>query len=68
VSDERNPYGYAAPGYWEWEAKKAGYSSVQTYLEAQRRATPRCPHCGTPAGFAFGTGDCGCEADSDAWN
>ena len=32
----------------------------ETYDEA-----PVCPYCGTKRGFAFGTGDCGCEVDPE---
>jgi hypothetical protein len=32
----------------------------ETYDEA-----PACPYCGTKRGFAFGTGDCGCEVDPE---
>jgi hypothetical protein len=61
--DKRNPYGYCAPGYWEFEAKKNGFKTAKDYLEHLKATAPRCPSCGTPQGFAWGTGDCGCEGD-----
>lgn len=61
MNNERNPYGYATNEWYEFEAKKAGYSSVREHLTAQKATAPRCPYCGTPSGFSFGIGDCGCS-------
>jgi len=36
-------------------------NKVQRKAQREYDDAPRCPHCGTKAGFAMGTGDCGCE-------
>lgn len=41
----------------------AGY--CQACAQEEFQAAPVCPGCGTRAGFAFGTGDCGCTFDPD---
>jgi hypothetical protein len=55
-----NPYGQGSAEFYEEEARLYGFKTVREYLECKRREAPLCPHCGTPYGFAFGTGDCGC--------
>lgn len=51
---------------------RPGYRPKYQSKPPQGRAAPssggnlaRCRHCGTLAGMAFGTGDCGCEDDYD---
>lgn len=46
-------------GWIESIPRGSGY--CQICAQEEYKAAPRCPHCGTKRGFAFGTGDCGCE-------
>lgn len=56
----RNPYGQGSPEFWAEEYRLYDCTREE-YHEANRAARPKCPHCGTPQGYAWGTGDCGCE-------
>jgi len=41
--------------------RQSDVKRTQVKYQKLREQSPRCPHCGTPEGFAMGTGDCGCE-------
>jgi len=57
-----NRFGQGSPEFYQEEYRLYGLSR-ERYYELWEAQAPRCPHCGTPAGLAFGTGDCGCEVD-----
>ena len=58
-----NPYGQGSPEFWRAEVELYGFNNIQEYITYRKERTPKCPHCGTPYGFSFGTGDCGCESE-----
>lgn len=47
------------------ESVPVGAGYCRACVEEEYKAAPRCPYCGIKAGFAMGTGDCGCEPDYD---
>jgi hypothetical protein len=46
--------------FYETEYKLWGLSR-EKYWKIYKDNAPKCPACGTPQGFSFGTGDCGCD-------
>ena len=60
-----NPYGYATNEWYEFEAKKAGFKTPQEHMQHLYSTRHRCPRCGIPQGFSFGTGDCTCDDERD---
>lgn len=58
----QNKHGYASPEFWKEEYRLYGITAEE-YHRLGRRQAPKCPSCGTPKGYSFGTGDCGCEVD-----
>lgn len=51
-------------GTLRWiESTPRGHGYCQQCAIDERAAAPACPKCGTKRGFAFGTGDCGCDDD-----
>lgn len=45
----------------EWiESYPVGNGYCRACIHEEYESAPRCPKCGTPKGFAWGTGDCGC--------
>jgi hypothetical protein len=57
-----NHNGQGSPEFWDAEYKLWGVSRSQ-YHEIKKEQTPKCPTCGIPYGYAWGTGDCGCGDD-----
>lgn len=57
--DNRMPQG--GPEFYAEEARLYGFPTPQSYAIYKKAHTPKCPVCGTPIGFSFGTGNCGCE-------
>ena len=58
---KQNPYGYATPEWYEFEARAAGFKTPQAHMQHEYNTRAKCPHCGVPFGFNFGTGDCNCS-------
>lgn len=60
----KNKFGQGSPEFYEEEFRLYGgydrFKSKQEYHKWKKENTPRCPVCGTPYGYSFGTGDCGC--------
>ena len=63
MNEERNPYGYATKEWYAFEAKRHGFATSQEWLQHEKAIRPKCPDCGVPFGFNFGTGDCNCADD-----
>ena len=59
----KNRFGQGSPEFYQEEVKLYGCSSLAEYIALRESHAPKCPVCGTPAGFSMGTGDCGCEVD-----
>jgi hypothetical protein len=55
-----NKCGTGTNEFYETEYRLWGVSR-EKYWKAYRENSPKCPCCGTPRGFSFGTGDCGCD-------
>lgn len=58
-----NPYGQGSPEFYKAEAQLYGFETVKECMEWMKSVAPKCPVCGVPSGFSFGTGDCECEVD-----
>lgn len=58
----KNKFGQGSPKFWGAEYKLWGVTRVE-YHRLRREQSPKCPVCGTPAGYSFGTGDCNCEVE-----
>lgn len=56
----KNPYGQGSPDFWAEEYRLYDCSSFE-YHDYRKKNLPKCPACGTPLGYAWGTGDCGCD-------
>ncbi len=56
----KNRFGQGSPEFYEEEVRLYGFTSVEEFCEWHKRTSLRCPVCGTPRGYSFGTGDCGC--------
>lgn len=54
-----NRFGQGSPDFWEAEYKLWGLDR-QTYHRIHKEQSPKCGICGTPFGYSWGTGDCGC--------
>lgn len=55
----KNRFGQGSPEFWAEEYRLYDCSREEYHRLSKERA-PKCPVCGTPAGYSFGTGDCGC--------
>ena len=55
-----NRHGQGSPAFWEAEYRLWGVTR-KVYHETRKSQSPKCPICGTPHGYSFGTGDCGCQ-------
>lgn len=58
-----NPFPVGTTEYYNHEATQAGFKTVSEWVIHERNNRPICRFCGTPQGFAMGTGDCDCESD-----
>lgn len=56
----KNRYGQGSKEFYEEEFRLYDCTREE-YFSAQMAARPKCKVCGTPQGYAWGTGDCGCE-------
>jgi len=45
------------------ESTPIGWGYCHACAIEKKERTPACPHCGIKIGYAFGTGDCGCNED-----
>lgn len=54
-----NRFGQGSPDFWEAEYRLWGLSRVD-YHRIRKEQSPKCPVCGTPHGYSWGTGDCEC--------
>ena len=62
ISGHRHPnnkYGQGSPEFYEEEYRLYDLGREE-YWRLRKENAPKCPVCGTPSGFSFGTGDCGC--------
>jgi hypothetical protein len=55
-----NKCGTGTNEFYETEYKLWGLSR-EKYWAVYKNNSPKCPCCGIPRGFSFGTGDCGCN-------
>lgn len=55
-----NKCGTGTNEFYETEYKLWGLPR-EKYWKVYKDNSPKCPACGTPKGFSFGTGDCGCD-------
>jgi hypothetical protein len=55
----KNKFGQGSNEFYE-EQYRLHDCTRKEYWDAVKASRPKCPVCGTPQGFSFGTGDCGC--------
>ena len=55
-----NRYGQGSKEFWDAEYKLTKLDREEYHKQRESQAS-KCPHCGTAYGYAFGTGNCGCE-------
>lgn len=55
----KNRYGQGSPEFYKEELRLYDLTPEE-YWKLRKEKAPKCSACGTPAGFSFGTGDCGC--------
>lgn len=59
----KNKFGFATPEFYQEEYRLYGVKTDEERKEfwrLRKENSPKCGICGTPTGFSFGTGDCGC--------
>jgi hypothetical protein len=59
-----NKHGYGSPEFWADEYRL--YQLTREEYHSRRMAEAgKCEVCGTPRGYSFGTGDCGCDISQE---